>query len=57
MTPLDRDENGRPTAITVRADRVGNDDSILFDLRRFLAQRVEERVLAYYPRLGKERSD
>ena len=53
MTELDRDEDGRPVSITVRTDRVGNDESILFDLRRFLVQRVEQRVLAHYRRLGR----
>lgn len=46
---MDRDENNRPLSVTVRADRVGNDESILFDLRSFLIQRVEQRVREYYP--------
>lgn len=53
MTALDRDEDGRPLTVTVRADRVGNDETILVDLARFLMQRIRERVLEYYPRLGR----
>jgi DNA polymerase type B, organellar and viral len=47
--PVETDHLGRPISVTVRADRIGNPETILEDLRRFLAQRVVQRVVGYNP--------
>jgi hypothetical protein len=50
--PVEAERGGRPISVTVSADLVGDERTIMEDLRRFLIQRVRQRVLEHFPLNG-----